>query len=257
MPPRRTARTVKVPSEVNVPSEAVVPSWIVSSGKMSASANCSRSSRVTSTPSTVNVPMTWRSWLPPPWIVVMPPWYAGAVTSSLGSAGSPTSSTTSAAPTRVDSIVSVSLPWPRNSCRTSIVEVLLSVTNSPSSSTRMRPKLMPPGKIAGSPNAVSPSKSRSPAIPKPVRPVDVSVPTPFSTELSLKMLRTSICSASSGCVAIPMRSVFASPGSSTAVASERSAPVTPPSTASGPARSPSRWSRTPKILTSSRPGGRS
>ena len=96
---------------------------------------------------------------------------------------------------------------PPKKFRTSIVLLAPFVANFPSTNCTV-PKVIPPGKIAGSPNVCglpleyAGPKSRSVARPKPVSVVEVSTPERSCFEPSLKMLRTSICFDSGGCVPI-------------------------------------------------------
>ena len=89
-------------------------------------------------------------------------------------------------------------------------------------------------------------------MPKPLSVVEVIVPDAVCWLPSLKMLRTSICFDSGGCGPIANSGPSFSPGSLTPSSSERSAPVTPPSTASGPWSFERRCVETGKILTPSR-----
>jgi hypothetical protein len=153
-----------------------------------------------------------------------------------------------------------SLPWPSMRLTTSIELLPPSVWNWPSTNM-IEPKLIPPGKIAGSPNVcglpleyVGP-KSRSPGRFRPLIVVDVIVPKTSSWEPSLKMLSTSICFDSGGCAPIANSGPSFSPGSFTPRVSERSAPVTPPSTATGPRSFESLCSDTGKTFTPCRVSG--
>jgi len=100
-----------------------------------------------------------------------------------------------------------SLPMPPKKLRTSIVLFAPFVENLPSTNWTV-PKLIPPGKVAGSPNVCGlpleyeGPKSRSVASPKPVSDVEVRTPERSCFEPSLKMFRTSICFDSGGCVPI-------------------------------------------------------
>ena len=86
-------------------------------------------------------------------------------------------------------------------------------------------------------------------MPSPRSVVDVIVPWRSCWLQSLKTLRTSICLDSGGCVPIANSGPSFSPGSLRPSCSERSAPVTPPSTASGPRSLESRCVETGKYLT--------
>ena len=87
---------------------------------------------------------------------------------------------------------------------------------------------------------------------RPLRVVDVIVPTRSSWLPSAYTLRTSICLDSGGCAPMAKSGPSFSPGSLSPSWSERSAPVTPPSTASGPRSFEVRWVETGKHLTPAR-----
>ena len=78
-------------------------------------------------------------------------------------------------------------------------------------------------------------------MPNPERLVDVRTPLLFCWLESLKMFSTSIWRPSDACAAIEKLGPSFSPGSLTALRSDRSAPVPPPSTLTGPWIAESRW----------------
>ena len=121
--PLSTSVAPAIETTVNVPATPlIVTSW---PGTKPAAAHEAPSVRVTELPARSNVPDTASSELPPPWIVVMPPWLATTPVEA------------SMPGTIVDVTVRRSLPLPRRRLSTSIVVVEASVSITPVSGSTL------------------------------------------------------------------------------------------------------------------------